>query len=418
MRRLGLQTVLAVLFCAAFALCGRQAKAAPPFGEFVYVATQNGTIRQFRARSNGTLAPLSPPVVQVAPPKFPVTLVLHPTRPFAYAATVDDQSRKATIYPCRITNGTLVPIKTGRVTLKGTVNELLADPQGRFLFAVGEGGKIFTLLCLRNGGLKALSTNQIQGTFGVGELAGVINIGIISIDPSGRFAYSNYNEGFMDHSTRHQMTYRILPSGKWRPLGEELSDGNGDDKHPDDLSIGEIGFDATGKWAFLNAYYSKAVVLLRPQPNGIFSALHRQAVHDGDAIAEEVGPDGMPRTVKYPVFDKLHLLDMGHSVAVLTGRENELAFAHVAPNAVLNIYGHIPLPGVGRGEIPMNLSYDGHFLTTTSLIVQETAQGREVLPPLLVVVRVGNSANPPKIIQTLPLGGDFVQTIVTYPAHP
>ena len=399
--------VLALLLLGA-----RHANAA----DFVYVATQNGTVRQYARRSDGTLAPLSPPVVRVAPPQNSVTLVIHPTRPLAYAAAVDKS--QAILTPCRVQkNGTLAPLKAQAVRVKSQVRRLLMDAKGRFLFAVGADGSIFTFSCSPNGGLKTLPTNHVRGTFGIGEMTGAINRGSLSLDPTGRFAYHFYLTGFSDHSERYLTVYRILPSGAFQKIGGEIRDTSGDETHLSDAKLGEVGFDAAKKWAFVNAFYTRAVALLRVTDTGSLKVVHQQTIQDKKVLTEKDADGKQVKIFKDRVFDHLRLLDTRHSKAALTGQQNELAFARVTPTGEITIYGSVFVYDV-RDDTPMLWNRDARFLTTVSFVpTGSDAQGRKKVSPSLVTVRVGDAAHPPKITQTLSLGGDFVETIVSYSAR-
>ena len=128
MTKHGLWAVCTVLSFAALLLV-KPVKAA----DFVYASTQNGTIHQFAGRSDGSLAPLVPPTVRVAPANQTVTLALHPTRPFVYAAVADHKTYKGTIFTYRIQeNGTLTSVAATPMYPAGFISKMTADPQGRF----------------------------------------------------------------------------------------------------------------------------------------------------------------------------------------------------------------------------------------------------------------------------------------------
>ncbi len=417
MRRHGWRCVWLFVFCCAVAvLGGRQGQVAPPFAEFVYVATNNGTIRQFGARPDGTLAALSPPLVRVAPPNFPLAFVLHPSRAFAYAATINDQSRKSTIYPYRVlTSGTLAPIGAGKIPIQGAVSQLLADPKGRLLFGIGEAGKVFTFRCLPNGRLESLPVNSVKGTFGLGEPTGNIDIGSVSIEPLGRYFYNSFATGFLDHSEHSLTTYRVLSSGALRPIRTVSYQPNGwtNNEHGvNERRVGSIGFDIANRWAYLNTEYSNLLVFLRVCPNGTFGLVREQVIQYGQNVERWKNEDGSLHTKKHPLFERLLLLDTQHQIAVLAGRENTLTFAHVASNGVLHTIHRIDMVGVIDG-VPIVLNSDARFLYTETLPKQILPYGKKTEHPSLVTVRVGDKTQPPRKIQTLSLGGDFVQIIVT-----
>lgn len=222
-------------FLLALALVMGGAKASKT--EYLYAATDSGTIYQYQITKSGALQPLTPPSVSVA--DAPVELVLHPSGRFAYAVTVHwfDTGRHdpAQVIVFRINpNGTLTRLEGESRTCAAPADNVTMDPKGRFLFVSGEDGHLFTFRIRHDGTLMPLPDNMVVGTFhidtqgeGGGETTGVYSQDAISLDPAGRFLYLFANTGFVDHREFSFVPYRLDSQGTLHALAPEADEPGG-----------------------------------------------------------------------------------------------------------------------------------------------------------------------------------------------
>lgn len=210
-------------FLLALALVMGGAKASKT--EYLYAATDSGTIYQYQITKSGALQPLTPPSVSVA--DAPVELVLHPSGRFAYAVTVHQFNvveDNAQVTGFRINpNGTLARLTFPPRICSSHADNLTMDPKGRFLFVSGEDGCLFTFRIRHDGSLMPLPDNKVEGTFeikiiGEGEAVGYPSEDVISIDPSGRFLYLSANIGTLNHRAFQFVPYRLDARGMLHTL--------------------------------------------------------------------------------------------------------------------------------------------------------------------------------------------------------
>jgi len=129
-------------FLLALALVMGGAKASKT--EYLYAATDSGTIYQYQITKSGALQPLTPPSLSVA--DDPVMLVMHPSGRFAYAVTVhwfdagDDSNARIAAFRISV-NGTLTRLPSALYTCATPADNVTMDPKGRFLFVSGEKGR-------------------------------------------------------------------------------------------------------------------------------------------------------------------------------------------------------------------------------------------------------------------------------------
>jgi len=117
-------------------------------------------------------------------------------------------------------DGSLSPSASEKIELKRNVGQLVADPKGRYLFAYTNSGQVISYGIGRQGKLRRLRTNTIEGgtfdevlDFDGLEMTGASNDGSMSIDPSGQYAFLTHTNGFVDHSETTTIAYVIGDRG-------------------------------------------------------------------------------------------------------------------------------------------------------------------------------------------------------------
>ncbi len=203
--------------------------------QFLYAATNAGTLYQYKIGSEGTLHALNPPGFRVS--QEAVMLAPHPSGRFLYAVSVHEPNSGhdlAQVFSYRIKpDGTLAPLGYGPRTLAAPADNVTMDPKGRFLFVSGEDDHLFTFRIRPNGALVPLPDNKAVTTFhidtqgdGGGEITGTENYDFATLDPAGRFLYS-FRVLYGFNSRHYQLTpFRLDAHGKLHPL-KSSEDGTG-----------------------------------------------------------------------------------------------------------------------------------------------------------------------------------------------
>ena len=158
-------------------------------------------------------------------------------------------------------------------------------------------------------------------------------------------------------------------------------------KQKGEQNFGEIGFDVSGKWAYVSGFDNKTT-LLRVQSGGSLKALPAQS---------------------QPAFVQIRLLNTSHQIAVLEGGlelQTQLSFARISPTGSLTVFSRLVLPN--RPEIRALQSLRPPFLLAA--LDQKSISS-------LVVINTGDKTHLAKTTQTIPLGGDIVQSIAVYAPH-
>lgn len=157
---------------------------------YVYVTNYgDGTISQFRANSNGTLTPLTPPTVKAFPRCH--SIVADPKGHFVYALSALSFNRRN----CRISqfrirhNGTLVPLHRATVPLPKIGQSqgpflMAMEPSGRFIYVPCRDGFIAQFRIKANGSLTPL-----KPAFTDGGLDGFANDCSVAFDPGNASVY-------------------------------------------------------------------------------------------------------------------------------------------------------------------------------------------------------------------------------------
>ncbi len=209
---------------------------AAPKSQFLYAATNVGTLYQFKIGAEGTLHALNPPSLKVS--SGAVTLALHPSGRFLYAVTVHEPNSGhdlAQVFTYRIRpNGTLAPLRSSPRTLSAPADNALMDPKGRFLFVSGEDDHLFTFRIQHDGALVPLPDNKDVPTFqintsgdGGGEVTRTYNYTTLTLDPTGHFLYSYSVQDGFDSISYQFYSFRLDAHGVFHSLQTPGGDGNG-----------------------------------------------------------------------------------------------------------------------------------------------------------------------------------------------
>ena len=212
---------------------------ATPKSQFLYAATNAGTLYQYRIGTEGTLHPLNPPSFKVS--SGAVTLALHPSGRFLYAVTVHKPNSGhdlAQVFTYRIRpNGTLAPLGSHPRTLSAPADNAVMDPKGRFLFVSGEDDHLFTFRIQHDGALVPLPDNKAVSTFhidtqgdGGGEVTETYNYATLTLDPTGHFLYSYSVQDGFDSISYQFYSFRLDAHGIFhslQPAGGNSEGGTG-----------------------------------------------------------------------------------------------------------------------------------------------------------------------------------------------
>ena len=142
---------------------------------------------------------------------FPVSVVVHPSGKFAYAANANNTAESAgnvSMYTINATTGALTSlgtIATGTIAAEPNPNSMVVDPTGTFAYVAN---------FLSND----VSMYSIDTTTGVLTSVGLIDAGTnplsVAVDPTGKFAYvTNFSSNDVSMYTINSATGALTPTG-------------------------------------------------------------------------------------------------------------------------------------------------------------------------------------------------------------
>lgn len=205
--------LLAVLLWVALA-----ARAASPVSNTFLYAPCTGTIRAYRAQANGTLTTL--PSLRLA--AYPIDVAAHPSGKFLYAATVNDQTHKGTVWAVRVRpNGTLEPLLGSITRVKAALGQVTVHPGGKLLYVLQEEGRILVFAIRGNGSLRRLRDQQVPHTFSIGQGIGSWGGAWLRFTAGGRLAYLHRSSGLRDVYVKELQAYRVGTGGALTRWGAE-----------------------------------------------------------------------------------------------------------------------------------------------------------------------------------------------------
>ena len=227
-------------------------------GYTVYASVASGGLVLSRFDASGL--PSGPGFVRPSiklPPA--ANLALHPSGKYLYAATGFDVKKDGYSYdaftdhkaiPQRLSTDLIVfSIQPNgeleekqHLSIPGVLSGLVAHPKGRFLYGVGSGGgppgsigpysnmaragdkfpdpgglPIFAIA--DNGCLRMTGRTEALYTFLMMDMSGERDGYTLEFSQDGRYAYSYYGGGFIDHSENYLQKFEVLRDGHFRPAG-------------------------------------------------------------------------------------------------------------------------------------------------------------------------------------------------------
>jgi 6-phosphogluconolactonase len=189
--------------------------AAPLFahGSFVYVTNYgDGSISQFRAKANGKLIPLKPPVIRAH--GLAHCLAADPSGRFLYVTSARDWKRRdCVVSQFRIgPDGRLTPLSPPKVLVPGTPATIVVTPSGRFVYVFCREGTAAQFRIGTDGRLSPLSPLVIEVAH-----AGDITP-IVAFDKPYHVLYGAYRVGFGENVIGGLFTLAIGRNGQLRAL--------------------------------------------------------------------------------------------------------------------------------------------------------------------------------------------------------
>ena len=246
MRTMFLLTAL-LLLCAGACHCA-------PKQEFLYVTLRDGTVQGYAVGTDGHLTALPFAPTQVTLASVPsdtasgMNVTADPVRPLLYVSSyrivpVARQNCVSVVDPSAVPtysstlrafsvgpDGHLTALAPAPVPANEAVHAVVPDPQGRFLYALAEGGSVFIYSIGKNGALTRHGKTTLLGTFGTaftvnGDLlGGATDECLLTFDRNGKFVTLCHNTGFVDHSEVTLARYRVGRNKHLYLAGEPVDD--------------------------------------------------------------------------------------------------------------------------------------------------------------------------------------------------
>ncbi len=279
---------------------------------FAYVPKSDGTIARFRVNARTGKLDLLPGATDTGIKRL-IGIILSADKRFLYAYRTFDvkkdglpmdflgdkaQIKAASTKPNPIkvfrieVGGDLRAVET--LTVPGPIGDMIADPKGRFVYALSSDG-MFLLhrksVGLLNGLLEYKGRVAVNcGVSILDDISGR-NAWWLTFAPQGSYLYSFRGTGFTDHSENYLQRYTVNPvTGNLKPDGEEWME-RGEENRSDTTECGAVAL-FVGQTAFVVGFSpgcglrpaNKAGLIARSGPRSSLRPTDQTPFHDPQTL--------------------------------------------------------------------------------------------------------------------------------------